>query len=131
MEATNGDSEKTMQSAQRHRHTDKVSSPFPELIGKGLRESWKMMALFLIISMVEGIAFITTTAPLTMADPDMHLPSTYALATGQSFNITRAPESHRQYDPRTSEVPSSMPVGGRQLLTGEARYLQGLSLIHI
>ena len=75
MEATNGDSEKTMQSAQRHRHTDKVSSPFPELIGKGLRESWKMMALFLIISMVEGIAFITTTAPLTMADPDMHLPS--------------------------------------------------------
>ena len=125
MEATNGDSEKTMQSAQRHRHTDKVSSPFPELIGKGLRESWKMMALFLIISMVEGIAFITTTAPLTMADPDMHLPSTYALATGQSFNITRAPEYHRQYDPRTSEVPSSMPVGGRQLLTGEARYLQG------
>ena len=66
------------------------------------------MALFLIISMVEGIAFITTTAPLTMADPDMHLPSTYALATGQSFNITRAPESHRQYDPRTSEVPSSI-----------------------
>ena len=45
MEATNGDSEKTMQSAQRHRHTDKVSSPFPELIGKGLRESWKMMAI--------------------------------------------------------------------------------------
>lgn len=83
-----------------------------------------MMALFLIISMVEGIAFITTTAPLTMADPDMHLPSTYALATGQSFHIKRAPESHRQYNPDTANDHGGMPDGGKQLLTGEARYLQ-------
>ena len=89
MEATNGDSEKTMQSAQRHRHTDKVSSPFPELIGKGLRESWKMMALFLIISMVEGIAFITTTAPLTMADPDMHLPRFPAACRSAADNCSQ------------------------------------------
>ncbi|MDY5040155.1 MAG: DUF2142 domain-containing protein [Bifidobacterium animalis] len=92
-------------------------------ISQVLHGSWVMIAVFLTIAIIEGVSFLNSTAPLTMPDPGMHLSSTYALATGQSFNITRAPKSNVLYNPDDTSDTGGMPDDGQQLLTGESRYL--------
>ncbi|MFT9231856.1 MAG: DUF2142 domain-containing protein [Bifidobacterium sp.] len=65
---------------------------------------------FLIVCCIEGCAFIATVGPLTMPDPHLHLGSTYALATLQSFNSTTMVDS---------------PDGAKraQNLVGDSRYI--------
>lgn len=68
------------------------------------------LTVFILITLVEGASFIHTYGPLTMPDPNLHAPSAYALATGQSFNQTK--NFHNE------EFP-----GRRQILHGDSRIL--------
>ncbi len=74
-----------------------IVSKGPVLMGHHIRVSQgqrasqnkKYIIFFLIFGAIEGLTFIFNIGPLTMPDPGMHLPATYATATGQQFNFAQ------------------------------------------
>ncbi|WP_184937033.1 DUF2142 domain-containing protein [Bifidobacterium mongoliense] len=74
-------------------------------------KSFTPVIAFILIVLLEGMAFIHTYGPLTSPDFDLHVSSTYALATGQSFN-------------RMAYADDPNFPGHRQVLTGDARILE-------
>lgn len=68
------------------------------------------LIVFLILTMIEGLAFIHTYGPFTSPDYNLHATSSYALATGQSFN-------------HVGNASDPEFAGRRQYLNGDARIL--------
>ncbi|MFT8704625.1 DUF2142 domain-containing protein [Bifidobacterium aquikefiricola] len=68
------------------------------------------LLVFIIISLLQGTAYLQSYGPFTLSDPKMHIPATYALATGQSFN-------------ETENVTTGYWHGRQQLVHGDERVL--------
>lgn len=76
-----------------------------------LPQGWIPLVMFILVTLMEGGAFLYSAAPLTMPDPDLHVGTTYALATGQSFNHVETVHSADRGKIRL------------QILHGDSRYL--------
>ena len=51
-----------------------------------ISKSLLSIALFIVLAGGQGLFFLTSVGPLTLPDPDLHVISSYSLATGQVFN---------------------------------------------
>lgn len=101
----------------RHRSARPCVTPFTgaDIAGVVRRLPWPALA-FALLALVMGGSFISAYGPLSVPDADMHVPSTYALATGQWRNAT---------EDRLDEAGNGIRV---QPVTGDSTVLTSAAL---